>query len=227
MKTMLDIDELVFSPPELGCVLYLPGSPGGGSKIYDRSPYANHGAITGATWVRLPSGLWCLSFDGSDDKVDCGHDASLDPADLSFTFLVWARGDSDIANTGYIAQKGFSKYWNLRTSSKHPTMVLWDGAGAVDAQDNSIDVSDEVWHFYACVRDYGNDIYLYVDAGTPITRSDTRGSLSAPAQDLVLGNVSTAWWKGFIALPRIHNRALTALEIQTHFNREKHLFGVL
>jgi hypothetical protein len=31
---------------------------------------------------------------------------------------------------------------------------------------------------------------------------------------------------GSVALPRIYNRVLTALEVQNHFNREKHLFGV-
>jgi len=66
METLLysRVDALMFSPPELGCVLYLSGLPNSGSKIHDRSPYGNHGAITGATWQRLPSGLWCLSFDG-------------------------------------------------------------------------------------------------------------------------------------------------------------------
>ena len=74
MKTLLDrdIDELIFDPPELGSVLYLTGLPCGGSKIYDRSPYGNHGTITGATWKRLPSGLWYLDLDALDDYVDCG-----------------------------------------------------------------------------------------------------------------------------------------------------------
>ena len=54
MKTRLDKDELVFNPPELGCVLYLPGLPGGGSRIHDRSPYANNGTVAGATWRHLP-----------------------------------------------------------------------------------------------------------------------------------------------------------------------------
>ena len=78
MKTLLDKEDLIFNPPQLCCVLCLPGLPGAGSKIYDRSPYGNVGTIVGANWVRLPGGLWCLNFDGADDHVDFGTTPSLD-----------------------------------------------------------------------------------------------------------------------------------------------------
>lgn len=59
-------------------------------KIYDRSPYGNSGKITRATWVRLPSGLWCLSFCGQDDYVDCRNHSSLDIT-TSITVEAWGR----------------------------------------------------------------------------------------------------------------------------------------
>jgi len=37
MKALLDRDALVFNPPMLGCVLFLSGFPGGGSRIYNRT----------------------------------------------------------------------------------------------------------------------------------------------------------------------------------------------
>lgn len=50
-----------------GAVLWLPGQDDAYSTtIRDRSGNNNHGTITGATWSRLPSGLWVLSFDGDD-----------------------------------------------------------------------------------------------------------------------------------------------------------------
>jgi hypothetical protein len=73
---MYSRDKILFEPPELGCVLSL-GLPAGSSKIRDRSPYGHIGTITGATWVKLSSGLWCLSFDGVDDMVGCGNPGSL------------------------------------------------------------------------------------------------------------------------------------------------------
>ena len=53
-----------FPPPESGNVLYLPGYPAQGSTIQDFSGNGNNGAITGATWTRLSSGLWVLSICG-------------------------------------------------------------------------------------------------------------------------------------------------------------------
>ena len=93
MKTLVDRDILVFEPPEPGCVLYLPGLPGGGGKIYDKSSYGNHGTITGAAWKRLPTGLWCLSFDGSDDYVNCGNSESLSIPD-AITIKAWVKSSS-------------------------------------------------------------------------------------------------------------------------------------
>ncbi len=61
--------DLIFDPPDIGTVLYLPGLPGGGSKIFDRSPYGNNGTIVGATWARNAQGVWELSF-GTTDEVE-------------------------------------------------------------------------------------------------------------------------------------------------------------
>ena len=97
MKTLLDRDRLVFEPPQPGCVLYLPGLPGGGNKLYDRSPYANVGTITGATWKRLPSGLWYLDFDGTDDYLDVGQDSSLMPT-TSLTIELWLNPDTIVGS---------------------------------------------------------------------------------------------------------------------------------
>ena len=78
--------------PPIGCVLDLAGLPEVGNKIYDRSPYGNHGAITGATWKRLPSGLWVLDFDGTDDVIT-GSDAALPSGTTARSVLMWVNLD--------------------------------------------------------------------------------------------------------------------------------------
>ncbi|MDP2731407.1 MAG: hypothetical protein Q8O55_13160 [Dehalococcoidales bacterium] len=84
-------DRIMFDSPGLETLLYLPGLPGGGSRIHDRSSYGNHGTLIGATWVKTPGGLWCLNFDGSDDYIDCGTGITL--ANSSFTLEAWvSRG---------------------------------------------------------------------------------------------------------------------------------------
>ena len=74
MKTLLNRSNLIFDPPPFDCVLYLSGLPGGGSSIHDRSPWGNHGSITGAVWKKLSNGLWHPGFDGSDDYISIGVD---------------------------------------------------------------------------------------------------------------------------------------------------------
>ncbi len=78
------------SAPPVGCVLHLSGLPGGGNKIYDRSPYGNIGTITGAVWKRLPSGLWYLDYDGSDDKVVIANESNFDFTD-TITIIMWVK----------------------------------------------------------------------------------------------------------------------------------------
>ena len=89
MKTLLNQNNLIFDPPPFDCVLYLPGLPGGSSTIHDRSPWGNHGSITGAAWKRLSNGLWYLSFDGSDDYAAIADKDSLDFSSGSFTVKLW------------------------------------------------------------------------------------------------------------------------------------------
>ena len=78
------------SKPPLGCVLDLKGRPFSGGTILDNSPYGNHGAITGATWERLPSGLWWNKLDDTDDVIDCGTSASL-AFTTAFSFVFWFK----------------------------------------------------------------------------------------------------------------------------------------
>jgi hypothetical protein len=225
MKTLVNRENLIFSPSPPGCVLCLPGLPGADSKTQDRSHHGNHGTITGATWTRLPSGLWCLSFDGTDDLVTVPHTSELDIATGSFTARCWVWGDSASPDTVYMMRKGSAKYWQLRTSLKHPLFILYDGANSPQAQDNNTDLDDEAWHQIIGVRDYGRKIYLYVDGVEAATANDIAGSI-ADTGDLVIGNLTTSWYKGKIALQLLTQGAWTALDVQNCFNHEKHLFGV-
>jgi len=52
----------------IGC---WPMVEGGGNRLTDISGYNNHGIISGASWVGTPWGPG-LSFDGTDDYVNCG-----------------------------------------------------------------------------------------------------------------------------------------------------------
>ncbi len=217
------------STPPIGCVLDLPGLPGGGNKIYERSPYGNIGTITGATWKRLPSGLWYLDFDGQDDYVSCGTDTSLNPTD-AVTCEAWVNSDSigdyDIVITK-MSDNAFNNGYHL----------FLHGVGGMRFSINNY-VTDSAtiaytetgeWHHIVGTynKNLGsNQINIYKDgmSGTPGTYST---AIATPSRNLKIGFDSGAsYWDGGIALVRIYNRALSALEIQNHYQQEKQLFGV-
>jgi len=212
MKTLLDREDLVFNPPELDCVLYLPGLPGGGNKIYDRSPYGNQGSITGATWVRLPSGLWCLKFDGQDDYVNCG--SVITPTLTSpFTLEVWAMRVSESYNTIFDSLSGSTGFWcNITGYFDFRT-----NPGLVETWTGDI-ISQDVWYHLVVVLD-GTTATLFVNGVEP---SQTHADHSAHAAGNGILRISDASYypfDGYIALPRIYrNRKLSSLEIQNHYN---------
>jgi len=232
MKNLVDRDALIFSPPDLGCSLYLTGLPGGGSKIHDRSPYGNHGTITGATWVRLPSGLWCLSFDGLDDYVTIPK-ITLTTA---FTFLCWWKRSGVAGGTTSSGYHQIIQRLNGYSAGRNRLQVTSDGSSlygeiTVDAaqKSNSETITDidgfnqvGLWWDGAEVKVILNGI---LSSGA--AASGTLGSGSSVANIGQQGTDGQYYCaNGNIALPKINNRALSALDVQNSFNREKHLFGV-
>jgi len=224
MKSLIDREDLIFSPPELGCVLFLPGFPAGGNKICDRSPYGNRGTITGATWRQLPSGLWCLSFDGSDDDVKCGNSPSLLIAG-DLTQEVWVKKAGSGTRTVISTQIGSTSGYNMLITSTGKVHMRYNGLSTTLTTD---DVIDAEWHHLAtlCSSSEG-ELRAYIDGAHSKTQAVT-GSPTAPTAIFTIGEYPGGGenFQGYIALVRIYNRVLGALEIQNHFDQEKHLFGV-
>ena len=239
MTTLLyaDIDEQLFEPPQLDCVLHLTGLPNSGSKICDRSPYGNHGTIVGATWVRLPSGLWCLHFDGTDDDVNLGDLSILDFAgNSSFTIMGWWKVAAPTADPSY-APTLISKM-NAATNAgwwilAHATNGFQFSLNNNTALAKSAFTGANEWTHFCCIKDSTNPLKQIINGVEPTyTQQDNGVNITAPAgQNCLIGdrsdNPDGAYVvDGPIALVRAINRALTNLEVANIYNREKHLFGV-
>ncbi len=240
MTTLPDVDKLLFQPPEPGCVLYMPGLPGGSNKLYDRSPYGNIGTTTGATWKRLPSGLWYLSFDGTDDFVDCGNNESFNLTDV-FTIELWIKlgaVDQSPADAAIVARylgggDGDRQFlFGYNTAGANRGFILYvvstaNGLTPVSKVDWSPDLN---WHYLVAIYNgAGGTMRIYLDTALHVEK--TSGVPSS------LKNTTTpALWlgkhtggnhiNGDVSMVRIHHRALTLLDMQNRFNREKQLFGV-
>ncbi len=224
MKTLVDREDLAFGSPGLGCVLSLPGLPGGGSKLYDRSPYGNHGSITGATWVRLPSGLWCLSFDGVDDYINCGNGKSFDVEYGSI--LVWVNSN-DLSDSNTIFHKPGTLLREIYIQAAGFRWMLTVQTGTIDWS-LSTAVAVDTWYFVAFTWD-GTTARIFKNGAEIGTNTNQSGAALTNTNILYIGYrhlYSDRPFSGYVALPRICNKVFSGLEIANCFNREKHLFGV-
>jgi len=217
---MVDIDQLVFEPPELGCVLSLTGLPRGGSKIYDRSPYGNIGTITGAVWTRLPSGLGVLDFDGIDNYVSCGSPASLDLKN-NFTIMMWATA---LAQNVYMVAWGEGDVGKRRSLYTDGNNFAFSGWGA-NVISTTIIVNQGYKHL-VCNVDASSNVELFVNGVSVKTGSPALVDYATTTTYIGASSPTSGRWTGKIGLVSIYNRVLLASEIQNHYNREKHLFGV-
>ncbi len=225
MQTLFKSESLIFDPPPSDCVLYLTGLPGGNGKIHDRSPWGNHGGITGAIWKKLSNGLWHLGFDGSDDYVSVPDAFSLDFGNKSFTVRLWfylkgACGDLIGKYQSY--QTG---NWGFSIKDAAAIRFYNDSGSPEMAADNLADG----WQCLTfIVNREDNRVYLYQQSCLKDSVSFTPQTFSNSV-NLTIGKYSSAQWGSLfcdIALCSIHKRALSGLEIQNAFDREKNLFGV-
>ena len=221
--------KVLLAPPALGTVLSLTGLPGGSNKIHDRSPYGNVGTIVGATWVRLPSGLWVLNFDGSDNYVDCGNGASLNIADAITVEFWFNPAETTIGGIAARREQGTDNIWQVQWSSQKINAALWLSDASYLNPINDSTLSTNTWYHGAVTYDR-TDARVYVNGELDMTPLNETKALATGSSPLWIGRWYSSgpdyFFQGMICRTRIYNWALSALEIQNHFNREKHLFGV-
>jgi hypothetical protein len=225
MKTVLDRKKLISAPPQTGCVLSMPGLPGGGSIIYDRSPYGNIGAIVGAGWLWLCGGAQGLSFDGVDDYVDCSDNAGLMIAG-DLTLEVWIKPAGSGTRTIFSTQSGTDSGYNLLLLTDNRVHMRYNGLS------NTISTSDALpdgtWSYVAGMYSGAeNKLKIFINGKESQSQSVT-GTPAKPTKPLRIGSYPTGgeYFNGSMAMSRMYSRALHALQVQNHFSREKQIFGV-
>ena len=244
----------MFAPPESGSVLYLPGYPAQGSTIKDFSGSGNDGTITGATWTRTGAGLWYLDYDGGNDytfildSVTGGH--SFTGLSDNITLIAWVEPDAivDAGANWYPAYVVIE----LRTETSAGTHVPF--CFGIESSKISLGVTDnhltndervqsstnltvDAWQQIA-VTISGDDYIFYLNGiadgnGTFSTSTGDR-SVGATICNLIIGvrtgntgsTVSGQSFDGAIALLPVFGTTLSASQIASIYNQERHLFGV-
>lgn len=224
--TERDKAQLTEGIPESYLALWCPGLQGLGTKLLDRSTNANHTTITGATWKRLPRGLYVLDFNGTTDLVNFGSPSYYDAITGNCTFEAWVNPDSlggfevgrifDLSKIRLYVDSPSRAYFEVKVSAAD--IEVWSA-------NNSLPFG--TWRHVAGVFNSVNAL-IYVNT-TLATGSTSAGPIDDHSADsLIIGNVAAATrgFDGKIALPRVYNCALSLTELTRHYNRERHLFGV-
>lgn len=196
------------------------------TRLFDRSRWGHHGTITGATWIRLPSGLWVLNFAGGTNKVAT---TTAGWADLSTanSFAVWIQVHS---NPPSYASNIFSK-------AKIARGLLWSQAASTlyfGADTNltakwaysAYTPSETTWLFVVGTWD-GSKCRLYINGPLVDTANET-DTWTHDATEFCMFNVleGDQPLDGACNRGTVLTRALTAGQILKRFNAERHWFGV-
>ena len=91
-------------------------------------------------------------------------------------------------------------------------------------------VSLNNWHHIVGIYNGVDQTGLHIYVNGNLDDRELHGTCSGQIEDssgypFKVSGISGRRFGGDIALMRVYNRALSALEIQNHFNREGHLFG--
>jgi len=190
---------------------------GSGIVAFDCTTYGNHAVLRGDTGWTSGQGGGALRFDGDGDYVDCGRDASLDVAELTWALWIKRAETTFSDERALLSTEGAESYTMTYTLqidadgdqqdkiqfTKHddPNCVWSDTA-----------ISDVEWHHVAVTRDAAGQTTIYINgqpdgSGTVAERTVFIKTLIAKGP----GVYSTFY--GAIDDVRIYNRALGQGEV--------------
>ena len=207
-------------------VLNLTGYPGGGSILQDRSLYRNNGTISGATWVRTPGGLWCLSF--GDDYVEVADSNSLKtPNGLTLETLVKPSFEG-VERTFSAYGKNWGTPFSMSKGSANELKIHIEvGGTSYYPSGGNLPINSWSHTLFTWDKASGEE-KIYVNGVNVQTGTDYTGDLATITEPLWIGGVSgpSSYFNGLIALVRLYNQALSATKIAQHYQQERHLLGI-
>jgi prepilin-type N-terminal cleavage/methylation domain-containing protein len=193
----------------------------GSSDVCDVSGYGNHGTIYNneASFVSSPIDGNALSFDGVNDRIDCGNKASLFPAS-TYSWEFWTKIDSAGAGT-------LRYYWNKRWGSSNGDLLFirdsnsklewWLGNGVATQHiySNSALPTNSWMHIVGTYN--GTAMNMYINSICQIDKPTLAGPITYPGISNFLIGQSSLSINGLIDDVRIYSEALPSTEIKKHY----------
>ena len=199
-----------------------------GNIAKDTSGNGNNGTIYGATPTQGKI-REALSFDGSDDYVDCGNGPVLNNISDEITIESWVIADDVISTKAdtAILLKGAYTYGITRDERSGANNRIWTYLNS-GSNNLSATISLKVWQHIVFTYNknlINNQWKIYIN-GEVKNQRDFSQTIT-PSGNIFIAKNSTQYFKGTIDEVRIYNRALTAYEIKALYaeGRMRHLAG--
>lgn len=214
---------------EQGLVAHWDFDAGKGDILRDASGHGNHGTLHGPTWVASGAGH-ALRFDGGDDYVDCGNDASLDIRG-PMTLSAWVCPRSASSREPGIVGKWFESYaltyyrggcwWYISGGGNHALAPL---------------SKTGVWSHVVGTFD-GEMMILYVD-GQEAARHQSKAKATGRGKNFLMGRIvpdpdatdaasqARGHFDGLIDEVKVYDRPLSLREVIAEYNRQAEQKGL-
>ena len=159
-----------------------------------------------------PSASKYFEFDGTDDYVNAPVTKTA-----SCTFSCWAKS-TDVNSRMLFNAGPDGSGPDLFFAAGKIIWNTWDGANNPFVS-TPASVTDGNWHYYVVVNDASSNAKLYYDG--ELLGTATYRNASANTNLTIGGNTNTYQWNGSISSFQLHNKVLTAAEIQQNYNALK------
>jgi len=203
---------------------WIPAIGPTGGKLYDLSPYGNHGTLTNmdpaTDWVVGQKG-YALDFDGSNDYVAIADPAngSLDVGTGDFTLSIWIR--PNVNNARFLSKGGFANLTagyvlNLKVGNTVELECSNGTTRPISASGGSVTVDGIAWTHVVAVVDRNVGYKVYLNGSVSFSGSvDTSSDNFNSSQNLNIGRRSDGsdYHTGCIGATYIFKRALSANEV--------------
>ena len=212
--------------------------PGSGTTWTDLSGNGNDGTLTNGPTFDSGNG-GCISFDGTNDHIDCGSSAIFDSLP-TFTACIWfkmnnlssdmallSKGTYSNAYSFFIqarpTQSGNNKSYHARLTTDGSSSTIINGAA------NNTWVANQ-WYHLILVAD-GTNAYYYENGVANGSQTSFTGTIGpgATSGTFKVGRTQGDESKtldGQAAIAYFYNKALTVAEITQNFNAQRSRFGV-
>jgi hypothetical protein len=201
-----------------GLVGYWNFDEAGGTTAYDGSDYGNDGTLyNNPAWTAgapAPGGGAqgsALQFDGVDDYVDVGNDASLNEAistDFTLEFWIYLEVEADdYIDLMYKYSPGFILRLSPYSPKRRLYFYLVDGVNPAESPTSVGVVPIDSWTHVTIVRDYtnGNVVRFYLNGAHDATRPLTAVGDIYSTNSFYIRRFNRSWFKGLIDEVRIYN----------------------